>query len=460
MRVKILTVIVLFLMPMVSRAQEEEFEQFVDNILHEIQNTDSTFHRNFHLFRDSIAKEFSNFRDSVNREFAKFLEQSWETFPIIPPTTPIRYNQVLSSRNQTISKIYSHETDEKNFFGIEIDIHFPENIPTETTEISEKSVGQIWLALGNSDFSTCLAECLLLSSHLNLNTWGYYQLISHITRQQPVSPDIRIIMQCFLMNHRGYKCRMGIINDRELVLLLPFNTKVYSFYHILINDIPYYIPEKKEFAVNKLKTYSREIKFATQTPDLFLHTPLKLGQNKFSRKEFIFNKKKIILPVNEHLIDFYATYPTCDLRVYASAPIDTTLLVPLREVLRKDSSGYTHTCEILRFMHACFKHQSDSIVWGRERYFFAEESLYYPYLDCEDSAILFRHLVNRLTGLEAILVIYPEHVAVAVDLPYRGMEKCVTHHDKKYMICEPSYIGALPGKQIPSMEETRELFCY
>lgn len=292
MRVKILTVIVLLLMSMVSRAQEEEFEQFVDNILHEIQNTDSTFHLNFHIFRDSIAKEFSNFRDSVNREFAKFLEQSWETFPIIPPTTPVRYNQVLFSRNQTTSKIYSPETDEKNFFGIEIDIHLPENIPTETSEISEKSVGQIWLALGNSDFSTCLAECLLLSSHLNLNTWGYYQLICHITRQQSVSPDIRIIMQCFLMNHRGYKCRMGIINNRELVLLLPFNTKVYSFYHILINDIPYYIPEKKEFAVNKLKTYSREIKFATQTPDLFLHAPLKLGQNKFNRKEFIFNKKK------------------------------------------------------------------------------------------------------------------------------------------------------------------------
>lgn len=111
-------------------------------------------------------------------------------------------------------------------------------------------------------------------------------------------------------------------------------------------------------------------------------------------------------------------------------------------------------------MHACFKHQSDSIVWGQERYFFAEESLYYPYLDCEDSAILFRHLVNRLTRLEAILVVYPEHVAAAVDLPYRGMEKCVTHHDKKYMICEPSYIGALPGEQIPRMEETRELFCY
>ena len=451
MRVKIFTVIVLLLMPMISRAQEEEFEQFVDNILHEIQNTDSTFHRNFHLFRDSIAKEFSNFRDSVNREFAKFLEQSWETFPIIPPTTPVCYNQVLPSRNPTISKIYSPEADEKNFFGIETNICLPENIPTGTTEISEKAIGQIWLALGNSDFSTCLAECLLLSSHLNLNTWGYYQLICHITRQQPVSPDIRIIMQCFLMNHRGYKCRMGIINDRELVLLLPFNTKVYSFYHVLINDIPYYIPEKKEFAVNKLKTYSREIKFATQTPDLFLHTPLKLGQNKFSRKEFIFNKEKIILPVNEHLID---------LCVYASAPIDTALLAPLREVLCKDSSGYTNTCEILRFMHTCFKHQPDSIVWGRERYFFAEESLYYPYMDCEDSAILFRHLVNHLTEQEAILVFYPEHVAAAVDLPCRGMEKYVTHHDKKYIICDPSYIGAQPGEQIPRMEETRELFCY
>ena len=263
-----------------------------------------------------------------------------------------------------------------------------------------------------------------------------------------------------MFSHRGYKCRMGIINDRELVLLLPFNTKVYSFYHVLINDIPYYIPEKKEFAVNKLKTYSREIKFATQTPDLFLHTPLKLGQNKFSRKEFIFNKEKIILPVNEHLIDFYATYPACDLCVYASAPIDTALLAPLREVLCKDSSGYTNTCEILRFMHTCFKHQPDSIVWGRERYFFAEESLYYPYMDCEDSAILFRHLVNHLTEQEAILVFYPEHVAAAVDLPCRGMEKYVTHHDKKYIICDPSYIGAQPGEQIPRMEETRELFCY
>ena len=104
MRVKILTVIVLFLMPMVSLAQEEEFEQFVDNILHEIQNTDSTFHRNFHLFRDSIAKEFSNFRDSVNRKFAKFLEQSWETFPIIPPPTPIRDNQGLSTPHPTSTK--------------------------------------------------------------------------------------------------------------------------------------------------------------------------------------------------------------------------------------------------------------------------------------------------------------------------------------------------------------------
>ncbi len=460
MRVQILTVIVLLLMPMVSWTQEEEFEQFVDSISHEIPNTGSTFHRNFHLFRDSSAKEFPNFKDSVNREFAKFLEQSWETFPIIPPPTPVRYNQVLSSRNPSTSKICSPETDEKNFFGIETDIHLPENIPTETTEISEKSVGQIWLALWKADFSTCLAECLSLSSHLNLNTWGYYQLISHITRQQPVSSDIRIIMQCFLMNHRGYKCRMGMINNRELVLLLPFNTKVYSFYYILINDIPYYIPEKKEFAINKLKIYSREIKFATQTPDLFLHTPLKLGQNKFSRKEFIFNKKKIILPVNEHLIDFYATYPVCDLCVYASAPIDTALLPPLRKVLCKDSSGYTTTCEILRFMHTCFKHQPDSIAWERERYFFAEESLYHPYLDCEDCAILFRHLVHHLTGQKAILVVYPEHVAAAVDLPCRGGEKCVTHHDKKYMICEPSYIGAQPGEQIPHMEETRELFCY
>lgn len=460
MRVKILTVIILFLLPMVSRAQEEEFEQFVDDISHEIQNTDSTFHRNYYLFRDSIAKEFSNFRDSVNWEFAKFLEQSWEMFPIIPPTIPTCYNQVFPSHCHTTSKIYSPITNEKSFFGIETNITLPPKIPTRITEISEKAVGQIWLALGNLDFSTSLAECLLLSSHLNLNTWGYYQLINHLTRQLPVSPATRIIVQCFLMNHGGYRCRIGIINNRELVLLIPFNAKVYNFSHVLINDVPYYIPEEKEFPADKLKTYSREIKFATQIPDLFLHSPLKLGRNKFRHKEFIFNEEKITLPVNEHLIDFYATYPVCDLRVYASAPVDTSSLAPLRKVLCKDSSSYTNTQEILRFMHTCFKHQPDSIVWGRERYFFAEESLYYPYLDCEDSAILFRHLINHLTPREAILIVYPEHVAAGVNLPCLGTEKHVTHHGKKYMICEPSYAGASPGVQMPRIEGKKELFCY
>lgn len=52
--------------------------------------------------------------------------------------------------------------------------------------------------------------------------------------------------------------------------------------------------------------------------------------------------------------------------------------------------------------------------FGREKYFFAEETLFYPLSDCEDRAIFFAILIRNLLGLDVIGLDYPGHIATAV----------------------------------------------
>ena len=62
-----------------------------------------------------------------------------------------------------------------------------------------------------------------------------------------------------------------------------------------------------------------------------------------------------------------------------------------------------------------FEYKLDSEMWGvADRAFFPDETLHYPYRDCEDGAILFTRLVRDLLGLPSALVYYPGHLAAAV----------------------------------------------
>ncbi|MDR1162198.1 MAG: hypothetical protein LBK45_07640, partial [Tannerellaceae bacterium] len=96
---------------------------------------------------------------------------------------------------------------------------------------------------------------------------------------------------------------------------------------------------------------------------------------------------------------------------------------------------------------------NDVEQFGREKYFFAEELLHYPFSDCEDRAILFSQLARRFAGLEVALLDYPNHVAAAVKLNEPTEGDYVEIHGERYIVCDPTYIGAPIGK---AMTHTRK----
>ena len=96
-------------------------------------------------------------------------------------------------------------------------------------------------------------------------------------------------------------------------------------------------------------------------------------------------------------------------------------------------------------------YEYDENIWGVDRAFFAEETLYYPYCDCEDRSILLSRLVRDILGLKAILIYYPGHLAMAVHFPEEVTGDYILLEGEKYIVCDPTYIAATVGRTMPGM---------
>ena len=106
-------------------------------------------------------------------------------------------------------------------------------------------------------------------------------------------------------------------------------------------------------------------------------------------------------------------------------------------------------------MQTAFEYGYDDKIWGGDRAFFAEETLFYPYCDCEDRSILFSRLVRDLVGLKVILVYYPGHLASAVCFDTDVKGDYIQLNDDKFTICDATYIGAPLGRTMPGMNNEK-----
>jgi hypothetical protein len=127
----------------------------------------------------------------------------------------------------------------------------------------------------------------------------------------------------------------------------------------------------------------------------------------------------------------------------------------MREELRRILKGKTESESVgllLRLVQTAFAYQVDREQFGRERTLFSEETLSFPYSDCEDRAILFSYLVRSTLGLEVIGLAYPGHVATGVALNSGSAGTQVKWKGKEYTICDPTYVYADPGKGMSKFE--------
>ena len=480
-----------------AQSLEDDFEAFKKK-----QNAE------FSQFKADQQAEFDAFRKRVNDEYAAFMEKSWAEFqgkpavqpkkepeikPVIyeepkpepqvtpkedpkpqvtPKEIPVQPDVVVvpapTPAPEPIAPVQPKEDKQPlkrtsiSFYGTLVSVNFPDPDGFKLKSLDEKDLAAAWKQLSDSKYDIVLANLLSLRKSLQLCDWGYLQLVQDITKKHYGASNEATYMQAFLLTQSGYKVRLA--KDSQSIYLL-----VASLYNIF--DYNYFTIDGRTYYALDCQTRQLQICPAFVQKEKALSLQIAKTQNlneELSDKRKLMSKKGVTASVcvNKNEIDFYNNYPggylnndvTTSWTAYANTPLNPKIqaqLYPTFEKITKNMSQKEAVNIILNWVQTAFEYEYDSKVWGGERTFFAAESLYYPYCDCEDRSILFSRMVRDILHLPVVLLYYPGHLATAVGFTEEVQGDFLTYKDKKYVVCDPTYIGAPVGKTMPSMDNAK-----
>ena len=446
--------------------------------------------------QDQLAEQFEKFKSGIQKQhqifiykndslFLEFLKQSWKKIsliqgevlnPIKAPFQPAitdttahinRGNEVSidTSGNSAVpekeiasnTKFMFEDPIEYsslsyksgfNFYGIEASFDIQPKVLPFLNSVTSTSISEFYVALiKNMPYWTDQINTLQqLKTRYALNDWGFYQLIAKATGLYYSSSNEQKLLIWFVLLKTGYKVKVGYSND-IIYILLCTHEKIYASPYFKEDGETFYIISEKKVTNVDIQTHDQNYPGNIRLISMIFNSyPLLQGDRIV--KSIAYKGQKIEFAFNKGVLDFLSTYPQCDLRVYFGpglsennqAIMDGFLLSKLKGLNSKESIDL-----LLDFCQQAFPYATDQAQFGKERYLFAEESLYFPYNDCEDRTIFLSYLVERYLKLSTIALDFPGHVnlGVATDPSIPGAH--VTHNGIRYLICDPTYINAKCG---------------
>lgn len=446
-------------------------------------------------FRNEKKEDFENFRNKINEEYAALLEKSWEEFNAIKAmampkeeeTPPIVYNDdddspaPIRSNPVPILDIVAPPMPEPQpvpvvpieeqpaadreirftYCGTSCQARFPSSGAFSVGNGNNEALARAWDTLSGKAYNNTLRDCLALRRNMQLSDWAYLNLISAFAEACCGKGNEATFLTAFIYCQSGYRMRIGR-EGNTLHLLFASRHAIYEMPYFSIGDEAFYVWNGR---AERLDICGAS--FPDEQP-LSLYIP--------RRQQFAFRKSSprtriaeryadmaFTVSVNENLMDFYNSYPPSEAdgnfmtrwAMYANTPMEQEVAEQLYPAMRAKLQGLSESEaaeRLLNWVQTAFAYEYDDKVWGQDRAFFAEESLHYPYCDCEDRSILFTRLVRDLLGLRCILVYYPGHLAAAVRFTHGVDGDYLTLDGERYTVCDPTYIGAPAGMTMPGMD--------
>lgn len=452
------------------------------------------FYAQYEKFSKHAKAEYEDYHAQCNAEYVKFLERAWKEYKVlpsiprpkdevVPPTIMPRQDKnkkqakeipienvvspILSlPQPKPISPIYENDkVEEKNFsfsyMGTTCEVRLPKDLNIRMSGCESCMIATIWKQLATNAMDNTIRDFLALRLKMQLCDWAYLNLIDTFAKAFCGHGNEAVIMAAFIYSQSGYKMRLGR-DCEKLYLLYGSKHGIYEKGYIVIEGINYYpLDDKVERMEISDFSFPQE-----QSMSLYIENAQKFTIRPSAKRKLAseqYHDVTIDSQVNLNLIQFYNTYPSSEVngnfmtrwKMYADTPMDESVSQMLYPDIKNKIEGLSDVQavnQILNWVQTAFQYEYDDKVWGHDRAFFAEETLYYPYCDCEDRAILFTRLVRDLLGLKCILVYYPGHLASAVCLKQQVNGDYISLDGDVYTICDPTYIGAPVGITMPEMD--------
>lgn len=447
-------------------------------------------------FRQEMMEKYRSFRNKSNEEYADFVEKAWVQFKSQPPRSlPLKdkpvppkpydrqedtikdkelpYSEIVpvappTPQPQPLEPIKEQpQPKEENFvfhfFGTEGRVRLSDDHRFTLRGTTEEYVADVLRQLSLDKYDNIIRDCLELRIRHGLCDWAYLQMLLELGNAFfDDSINEATLLTAYLYCQSGYKMRLARGTSGRLYFMVATRHCIYGMRYYRIDGEDFYI-----LNCNEETLYLCNIAFPNEKP-LSLYVSQELILDEIMSEIRILQSKRypqlnVSLCANKNLIEFFNTYPSSQLgddimsrwAMYANAPLTRCIKENFYPKLREVIQGKTQheaTDMLLNFVQTAFVYEYDDKVWGRDRSFFAEESLYYPYCDCEDRSILFSRLVRDLLGLKVVLVYYPGHLATAVQFTDKVTGDFIVLNGSRFTVCDPTYIGAPVGATMPDMD--------
>lgn len=461
------------------------------------QNND--LRKAYEEFKQQTQQKYNNFRKESNERYAVFLKQAWEKYnalpaipqpkdEIVPPVTipeddnnkpiesnPIPIKEVVvpptpSPQPTPIAPIKEESQPQERtvefiYCGTKCQVRLSKKLNFSLHDCNNEQLSNVWTQLSAEGvLNNTIRDCLAIRVSRNLCDWAYINLLSSFSKAIYGETNEATMLTSYIYSQSGYKMRIGR-NGQYIYLLYASEHGIYDVPYFELGGINYY-----PFECNKKQLEICDASFPQEKP-----LSLYISQNQefeyvASDLRTLTSKRyldvQVQVQVNKNMIDFYNTYPTSEINgnfmtrwaMYANTPLDEHVKEKLYPQLKNKINGLNQleaANVLLNWVQTAFVYEYDDKVWGHDRAFFAEETLYYPYCDCEDRSILFSRLTRDLLGLETILVFYPGHLASAVCFTENVSGDYISLNGKRYVITDPTYIGAPVGRTMPDMDNSQ-----
>lgn len=449
----------------------------------------------FDSWRKEIRDDFNDFRRQCMEEYIDFVRNAWKEFegekpvpkpkekpvpPVVMPDEdkdktvepkPVIIEEVVKpvpvppqpDPVEPIEEVpvISEKKHSFTFFGTVGEVRFDTADMIKLSGVRAKDVADGLKALSAEAYDNMIVDCLNIRQSHGLCDWAYLQMIKAMAESlYGESTNEAALLTGYIYMQSGYRMRYAMGDGRLYVL--------YATSHLVYEKDMYMVDGVRYCGLEKLpsKLLISDAAFPKEKCMSFYISKAQKFTENMSQSRTVTSDRypevKATVQVNRNLLDFYDTYPTSMAddnmmtrwAMYANTPMQDNVREMLYPSLRKAVEGCDQSVAVNRLLNLVqtgFEYKYDDEVWGGDRAFFAEESLFYPYCDCEDRSILFTRLVRDLLGLDCILVYYPGHLASAVCFTEQVSGDYIMLNGRKYIVSDPTYIGAPVGRTMPGM---------
>lgn len=473
--------------------------------------------KRFDDFKEEKQKRFDEFRRKRNEEFAKFMRKDWvrvDVEPVVPPPkdevlppvvvpeddvppvapapVPIPFDEVIPTpkpqpQPEPVDPIMEVPVEpapvdpvkdvpvapvfkkvDFSFWGTPVSVRIGEGSKLKLASVDENAIADAWLGLSEDAYTNLVYDCLKLRDDLQLDDWPYLMLLKQMGEAVcGKGTNEATLLTAYVYCQSGYKMRLAS-SPGKLHMLYASGHMIYDVPYFTLGGEDYYLfgdgpsqlkicdliyPKEKEMSL----LMSRQPKLAMLPSAASKHTSTRHPDMSFS------------ITANKNMLKLYDSYPTSVANnnimtrwaMYANMPMPEHIKTELYPRIKEKIAGLSQLDalnKILHWVQTGFEYEYDDKVWGGDRAFFPEESLHYPYCDCEDRSIMLSRIVRDVLGLQCMLVFYPGHLAAAV-APTSGNPTgdYFDYNGKRFFIADGTIMGygAPVGQTMNGMDNAK-----